>query len=424
MRTILLTVVMVLTATTGMHAQSSELQGTSMYSYLGLGMPIDYRSSFGSSMGVTGVALSNRIGTSFANPALYSSAYFTTAGGGFGYRNLNATDQTGTSSNSQADALALQITFPIVREKVGFSFGMLPITENSYRSSNLIESVAGIDTLRYMSTLTGTGGLNRMEFGMGVALTDWLSVGYSPSLVFGTLRNHETIEFQVIGYQNLDRQRILSNIGFGNKFGVFSSFSKLLSTNDGLHIGATYSLPVDLNSDLLARDRQAINGTTQIEDTKFGRGENQLPAEFVLGVAYSTNRSWLGTLEWMHQNWGSYTDFNGSTPGYMKSRSKIGGGFQYIPDGRSDNTFFNRFLYRGGISYDTGHLQLSDTSISTLVFSAGLGIPSRSAGSSIDLSVDYGLRGTTSHDLVREQIITFRVSFNLSELMFLQRKID
>jgi len=416
MKTILLTISLALTVVSGLQAQS-ELQGTSMYSYLGLGMPIDYRSSFGSSMGVTGVALTNRIGTSFANPALYSSSYFTTAGGGFGYRNLNASDRTGTSSNSQADALALQIVFPIVREKVGFSFGMLPITENSYISSNLIESVAGSDTLRYLSTLTGTGGLNRMEFGLGVAITDWLSVGYSPSLVFGTLRNSESVQFQVIGYQNLDRQTILSNIGFGNKFGVFSTFSNL-------NIGATYSLPVNLNSDLLIRDRQTINGTNQVDDTKFDRGENQLPAEFILGVAYNVNRAWLGTMEWMFQDWGSYKDYDGSTPGYMKSRSKIGGGIQYIPDGRSDNTFFNRFLYRGGVSYDTGHLQLSDTSISTLVFSAGLGIPSRAAGSSIDLSVDYGLRGTTSHDLVREQIFTFRVSFNLSELMFLQRKID
>lgn len=423
MRTISLAILMGLTLATGLHAQS-ELQGTSMYSYLGLGMPLDYRSSLGSSMGVTGVALTNRVGTTFANPALYSSAYFTTAGGGFGYRNLNATDRTGTSSNSQADALALQIVFPIVREKIGFSFGMLPITENSYRASTLMESVAGTDTLRYLSTLTGTGGLNRMEFGMGAAITHWLSVGYAPSLVFGSLRNHETIEFQVIGYQNLDRQRILSNIGLGHKFGVFSTFTKLFGTNDGLYIGASYSLPVDLNSDLLVRERQAINGTTQIEDTKFGRGENQLPSELILGAAYNPNRSWLGTVEWMHQNWGSYSDFDGNTPNYMKSRSKIGGGIQYIPDGRSDYALLNRFMYRGGVSYDTGHLQFSDTSISTLVFSAGLGIPSRAAGSSIDLSVDYGLRGTTSHDLVREQIITFRVSFNLSELMFLQRKID
>lgn len=150
MRTISLAILMGLTLATGLHAQS-ELQGTSMYSYLGLGMPLDYRSSLGSSMGVTGVALTNRVGTTFANPALYSSAYFTTAGGGFGYRNLNATDRTGTSSNSQADALALQIVFPIVREKIGFSFGMLPITENSYRASTLMESVAGTDTLRYLS---------------------------------------------------------------------------------------------------------------------------------------------------------------------------------------------------------------------------------------------------------------------------------
>lgn len=423
MKTILFTGWMIFALASGSHAQD-ELKGTSMYSYLGMGMPMDYKSSFGSSMGVTGVALSNRVGTSFANPALYSNAYFTTAGGGLSYRNLNAKDRSGTSSNSQADALALQITFPIVREKIGFSFGMLPVTENSYLSSNVIDQVIGPDTLTYLSTLYGSGGLSRMEFGIGVAVTDWLSIGYAPSVVFGTIRNSQDVVFQDIGYQSYNKQRILSNVGFSNKIGLLGIFRHVMNRNDALNLGATFSLPVQLNSDLLIRESQFINNSNQVESNRLGRGDNTLPAEFAFGITYGSSRSWLTTAELLYQDWGSYTDYDGSTPSYMKSRAKIGGGIQYIPDGRSDNTFFSRFLYRGGVSYDTGHLQLSDTSISTWVFSAGLGIPSRAAGSSIDLSVDYGLRGTTSHDLIREQIITFRVSFNLSELMFLQRKID
>lgn len=401
----------------------SELRGLSTYSYLGLGLPNDYRSSFGASMGVTGVALSNRVGTSFANPALYSNAYFTTAGGGFSYRNLHARDQYGSSNNSQADALALQLVFPIVREKIGFSFGMLPVTENSYSFSNPLETVNGADTIRYISTLSGLGGLNRLEAGIGIQVTDWLSIGYSPSLVLGTIRNSQSVFFNSIGYQSFDKESILSNIGFGNRFGVFALRKSLFTKNDYLTIGAVASLPVDLNSDLLMKESQLINGVSQQERTKLGRGENQLPGEYTLGFSYSPATSWLFAGEVLKQDWSTYKDFDGTTPQYLKNRTRVGGGVQFIPSGRGES-FFNRFLYRAGMSYDSGHLELSNTGISTVLVTAGLGIPSRAPGSSLDLSIDYGFRGTTSHDLVREQIFTFRVSFNLSELMFLQRKID
>jgi len=406
----------------GVMAQS-ELRGLSMYSYLGLGMPNDYRSSFGASMGVTGVALTNRVGTSFANPALYSNSYFTTAGGGLTYRNLDSRDQSGRSNNSQADALAFQLVFPLVREKVGFSFGLLPITENSYGISNSLESPNGADTIRFISTLSGSGGLNRLEAGIGVKVTDWLSIGYSPSLVLGTIRNSQSVFFNSIGYQNFDRESVLSNIGFGNRFGVFAIRDRVFRNNDYFTMGAVVSLPVDLNSDLLSSEAQSINGQSQQVNTKKGRGENQLPGEYTLGFSYSVNTSWLVSAEMHRQDWSTYKDFNGATPEYVKNRTRLGGGVQFLPNRRGESVF-NNFIYRAGMSYDTGHLELSNTGISTVLFSAGLGIPSRAPGSSVDLSMDYGFRGTTSHDLVREQIFTFRVSFNLSELMFLQRKID
>ncbi len=422
MKRILLTGMLLASIASGAAAQN-QLRGLSTYSYLGVGMPNDYRSSFGASMGVTGVALSNRVGTSFANPALYSNAYFTTAGGGVSYRNLDAKDRYGRSNNSQADALALQLVFPIVREKIGFSFGMLPVTENSYSFSNPLQSVNGTDTIRYISTLSGSGGLNRLEAGIGVQVTSWLSVGYSPSLVLGTIRNSQSVFFQSIGYQSFDKEAVLSNIGFGNRFGVFALRKSLFGTRDYVALGAVASLPVDLNSDLVEKESQLINGGAQQVRNKLGRGQNQLPGEYTVGLTYSPASSWLVTAEVLKQDWASYKDFNGATPEYLKNRTRVGGGVQFVPDGRGES-IFNRFLYRAGMSYDSGHLELSNTGISTVLFSAGLGIPSRAPGSSLYLSLDYGFRGTTSHDLVREQIFTFRVAFNLSELMFLQRKID
>jgi hypothetical protein len=99
---------------------------------------------------------------------------------------------------------------------------------------------------------------------------------------------------------------------------------------------------------------------------------------------------------------------------------------EYAALRRAERNFFTYFIYRAGVSYDTGHLSLglNEQKIQTVMISAGLGIPSLAAGSSVDINFDLGLRGTTSHELVRERIFAVRVSFNLSELMFLQRRLQ
>lgn len=421
----------------GIAAGQSELKGTTSYSYLGIGFPVDVRSSQAAGMGLTGVSLANRFSSSYANPAMYSQAFFTTIGGGVLYRRHAAEDNSGTSTNAQMDFSHFQFVFPVMRERLGASFGVYPITETSYQMSTETAVPPAFnhsaDTVRYQTTLSGTGGLNRMELGFGYRVTDWLSVGYAPSLVFGTIRNEIDIVFQSGGFQGENQQQVLTNVGFGNRFGVFATFDKVVRDTDVLALGATVSLPVRLNTDKSFREERVFQdpatnvNVRRVFTEELGRGENELPLEASAGLAYYPNLQWIVSADVLMQNWGSYVDFDGGGESVLRNRIKAGLGGQYSSEFRSDGGLFNGAAYRAGLSYDTGHLAMgpgNGTAISTLLFTGGIGIPSRVGGSSIDLSFDYGIRGTTSHDLVREQIFTFRVSFNLSELMFLQRKLE
>lgn len=421
----------------GIAAAQSELKGTTSYSYLGIGFPVDVRSSQATGMGLTGVSLANRFSSSYANPAMYSQAFFTTIGGGVLYRRHGAEDAAGTSTNAQMDFSHFQFVFPVIRERLGASFGVYPVTETSYQMSTVTAVPPSMnnsaDTIRYQTTLSGSGGLNRMELGFGYRLNDWLSVGYSPSLVFGTVRNEIDIVFQSGGFQGENQQSVLTNVGFGNRFGLFATFDKVMREADVLAIGATVSLPVRLNTDKSFREERVFQdpatnvNVRRVFTEELGRGENELPLEVTAGLAYYPNLQWIVSTDLLLQNWGSYTNFDGNTESFLQNRIKAGLGGQFTSEFRSDGGLFNGAAYRAGISYDTGHLAMgpaNGTSISTLLFTGGIGIPSRVGGSSIDLSFDYGFRGTTSHDLVREQIFAFRVSFNLSELMFLQRKLE
>jgi hypothetical protein len=144
----------------------------------------------------------------------------------------------------------------------------------------------------------------------------------------------------------------------------------------------------------------------------------------ITGLTYNFNPYLLLAGEILYQNWEEYKNFEGQTESFLKDRTKYSFGLQFDARRRGESGFLNNFVYRLGTSYDDGHIMLNNTDIETVMFSAGIGIPSPYFGSTIDLSFDYGIRGTKSNDLVRERIFSIRASFNLSEIMFLQRRLQ
>src|SRR5699024_226288 len=125
--------------------------------------------------------------------------------------------------------------------------------------------------------------------------------------------------------------------------------------------------------------------------------------------------------------WPSYeNDFKPTQQGYFTHRYKLGLGYHYFPYLTAPNKLLPPFTYRLRASYDTGHLKIRGEQINTLKFSLGLGIlsPKSNSNSSIDLSLEYGIRGTKVADLVKEQIWGVRLSVNLSEIMFFRPKLQ
>jgi hypothetical protein len=405
----------------------NQYNTTSAYSALGAGFPIDLRSSYGSSMGVTGVSLRNRVTGSLANPALWSSSYFTLANGGVGFNTYQSKDDFGQVQNTYLTINQFQLQFPVIRDELGVSVSLFPETESRFSAFNSYSrdpEFVGGDTLRFESRFRGEGGLNRLEVGAGYKLNSYLSVGYAASLVFGQQRFANDVVFATPGHTPVSYDTRVFSLGFGNRVGLYGEYPNPFAANDALTFGLMVSLPVNLTSE---RENTVTLGNTVLSEEVTGgseTGELRLPLEVTAGLTYYVNRVVLVTTEVQMQNWSDYRNFNGNAENYLQNRVKFGTGFEYAAFNRSEVNLFTRFNYRAGISLDNGHLVLEDTAIQTLLFSAGLGIPSPASGSSVSINFDYGIRGTTSHELVRERIFAVRMSFNLSEPMFFRRRLQ
>ena len=187
---------------------------------------------------------------------------------------------------------------------------------------------------------------------------------------------------------------------------------------------------MNFDSKLNSETEKVIDGEdVKVQLSGEEMGDISLPLEFGTGLTYFFNSNISVTAEGKLEKWSATKyDFSAEEKNALKDRLQLGFGTSIIPKNyqRPNSSFFSSFKYSAGVSYDTGYLMINDKEIQTLWFSAGLGLisPDSRSASSFDISFQYGLRGTKTNSLVKENIFGINLSVNLTELMFLQRKLN
>lgn len=406
---------------------SAEARGGSVYSAIGVGFPMDNTSSGLLAQGILGLTNVNRETSSLANPGLWAETFYTQAGTGLQLSRSNVETATSSGTNINLQTGFLHVLFPVKPGKVGLSFGLYPVTRSNYRSVNSVSFQNSATTqIDYSNEVQSFGGLNKFEIGIAFKLGEKFSFGYAPSVAFLSLKNTEALDFNIVGYQDHSQETDYSGASFAQRFGVTGTFNSIFAEEDRFSFGATVNLPYSLDVTEEFTSIKNVEGFDQ--EVKLNSGENaegkiSMPFEAAFGIGYAPSTITNFSTELQIQNWSGFeNELDPNTENLMQDRVKFGIGGQYHPYRRNLDTFFSGFKYSAGLSYDTGHLNIQNEDISTLWINAGIGIPSKIA-SFIDLSVQYGLRGTTNNNLFEERIWTVGFSVNLTELMFVRPKL-
>lgn len=421
------------------------LRSGSIYSNFGLGEPQNYHDPVSEGMGLTGVAYFDPNVASTANPAYWGRALFTRGSATLKFENFTAANQTATSTNSLLSTGHFQFIFPIIKNELGMSLSLSPVTRSNFRVAdesivnlaNLgIEEPVGVEILN-----RGDGGVSRLELGFGYSISPKLSLGYAGSLLFGSFTNSFDVIYDNNVLNNTQFDQHTNVIGFGNRFGLFGSIQDINRNEGYISYGLSAHLPVQLGGKReitspvisIISGRQTVETLTIQSKDSLGDAAFRLPLKLSGGLTYAPNRSLRIGGDVVVERWSDYRNFfgnpeqlqvNGSSQNIMKNRIRTGLGVSYYPHLNRKSGFFSKFKYRAGITYDTGYLEIEDRDIQTLYLNAGFSFLSRKNRSSIDFNIHYGIRGTRSDALIREDILGMRLTFNLSELMFIQRKFQ
>lgn len=417
------------TSTALAQSEDAKVKSGSVYSQIGIGYPLDIGSSAAQSMGLLGVSFNDTFVGTIANPAHWANTVYGLGVGEIGINSYNGSDATESVTNSNFSIGQFQLQLPIIRGELGVSGSFRPVTEANFRTFKQETRVIGDniqgETLDFNLENRGSGGLNRAELGLGWRINSNISVGYAASLYFLSMDDSFVARFPQSPYRDVNFTVETSGHSFGHRIGTFIQLPDFLREDDQLAIGATVDLPVELNAE---RKQTGIigNGAVRLtKDLQNGDGPIKLPMKVSGGVSYNPSNLLMIGLEGLYEGWSGYeNDFKPTEDQLFVDRYKMGLGVQYFPYVTGSSNFLSNFKYRAGASYDTGHLDIEGQRINTLKFALGFGIRSPRSNSSIDLSFEYGIRGTQTSNLAQENIWGIRLTLNLAEVMFFRPKLQ
>lgn len=409
-------------------AQSDEGKSGTVYSRFGTGMPVLNTSAQEKGMGILGISFTDNQSVGLGNPAYWGSGVYSKVSANFDYTNYSIKDSLSSGNNSLLKINSFQAIFPITKNKLGLSIALYPETKSSYNVNSIQSYSVGNTQNEYLSNRTGSGGVTKFEVGLGLRLSRNVSIGYAPSFAFLTEKENETVVFANNSISPNVVNKKINGSSFSHRFGVLFGMRDLFSGNDFVQLGGAVTLPTKFDSKRKAETVKLVGTQSEIvEISNKISADVSLPLKIGGGASYFLNSKINFSTEYQLEKWSQAEyGFSASEENAFRDRQIYGLGFQYHPYRSRSTKLLSKFKYSAGVTYDTGHLEIHNNRIETLWFSAGLGLmsPDLRSNSSFDLSFQYGLRGTTSNSLVKENIFALSLSVNLTELMFLQRKLN
>ncbi|MGB6269021.1 MAG: hypothetical protein WBF67_08430 [Olleya sp.] len=420
--------------------QSYGQDGTaSPYSFYGIGSLKFKGSVENRSMGGLGV-YKDSIHVNFQNPATFAGndlASFNnesrpvkfTVGGSHTNTKLSTETNSDKAQSSTFDYLALSI--PV--GKFGFGFGLLPYTSVGYELETL-DSDDRVD-FRY----SGEGGLNKTFFTIAYQINKSLSIGVEMDYDFGNIQNNTTnILYNEDGepLQYYSKESNRSDLS-GVNFNLGLHYQKMISDKLELQGSLTYSPEANLTSKnertLSTITLDFLSGTeffqnileidlaaSNLEETNL-----TLPSKFSIGTGLGQPRKWFAGIDYTSQNTSEFFNPLYDNAGVtFEDASKLSIGGFYIPEYNSFSNYWKRATYRAGLRFENTGLNINNQSIKEFGMSFGVGLPVGNVFSNANLGLEFGQRGTTNANLVKENFVSFQLSLSLNDRWFVKRKYD
>mgnify|MGYP000172735218 CR=1 FL=1 len=392
-------------------------QNSSSYSRFGIG-DINYTfSAVRLGMGQLGVALEGKNTVDAINPAGWNNLMLTRIDFGFNYSGLFLSSNTSKTYYGKGVFNGFTFAFPISHQYgIGAAVGLIPYSNISYKvEQNFIrKSVADYNVI-----YEGSGGLSKLFIGSSYRLPFGLNIGASFNYYFGTMKYNSIINFNS-GNNNLaEYKTTYSPFGLGSTVGIISpDFSYVFKSKDITDFRIAFATDIigNLRTDTILTSKS----TAGLDTLGLGTVTMKIPLRINAGISLRIRNDYIFTVDYMYQPWKRYS-FNNHFPGDLRNASKFSAGFQYMPQYSPDLSFLEQFSWRAGLSFEQTQYLVNGIGINQYSISGGFSLPLNFANS-LDVGIQYSIRGSTQSGLYKENTIKMDVDISLGELWFIRHR--
>ncbi len=394
----------------------------SPYSILGIGDIEDSYFNRTSGMANTGIAYRNNRCLINNNPASFSALDNQLFTGEIGIRGklinysgkpINPAENTSSDITFRRFVLGIKLT-----KHWGTSIGMVPFSSENYEF-NAPQPILGTNGETTSSYNQGFGGVNRVYWANAYDFFNHLSIGINSSYLFGSINQKTILENPALPstYVSTTKNIFLSNLYFDYGLQYHGKISKKWDFS----LGATFANKTDLNAEysiliLNADSLQLKNETTK--ETFF-----TLPASYGFGLALTKNKKYTFLADYRYQNWSSlhYSGFNYA----LQDSRRASIGFEISKTKNLYNTTYETNYFHAGLYYSNSYLNVYGQQINDIGGTLGFGINAKRSALSYDVSLQYGVKGTSSQQLIKENYFGLTVVFSYRDIWYTRgRKYD
>ncbi len=394
-------------------------QSSSAYTRYGIG-DLDYSySSRTLAMGGSGVSLNDAGYISDLNPAGINGLKRTRLELAVKYNGMFLSNSRKSTYYGKADFGGFAFGFPVSEEYgVGAVLGIVPYSTVSY---NVSESVTSQNTIGGVSTnhtvsYEGTGGLSKLFVGTSYKLPFGLSIGASLDYYFGNINYISSVNFSDLTNGSAEYTRKYQPKGMGTTIGIISPdlSSAVGGSISDLKIGLSAVIIPELNTDTLLISKSNTR-TDTIAHHSVGM---QIPVRVAGGLSFLLKEKYLFNIDVNYQPWSQFK-FNENTSPYLRDAFRVSAGFEYQPKNEMGSSFWEQIKLRAGLSFEETQYKINNQGINKIAVSGGFSLPV-SAQNTIDVSLQYAIRGTTNSNLLKENVFTAGFGISLGDIWFIR----
>ena len=392
--------------------------------------------------GGTSIALRDQNNFSYSNPASYSNVKFTIYNAGAGVSFGKMSDQITEAKTNSGNFSHFAMAFPLTTKKpMAFSFGVNQYSDVGYEIKNTVST----DTPSYFNLYNGSGGINRLYVGYGIALFNNFSLGGNLNMNFGNIQSRK---YRV--YPNSDKVYSFSDETFyayrgldfdlGVQYSVQSGKKKENKINhtlgavihggsilygDGYRYAETFYGP-----SFRVGGSPASIDTLMYEDNK--KDTMAKPLGIALGYTINKGDKWALSLEAEQILFSSVE--NRVTSSSFQDNMRYSAGFSLIPSPNygERGSLLKHIRYSLGLRYEDLYYNFNAQRFQEFGISFGLGLPVVKSVrledekvpvvSRVNISAEYIKRGSSSNDFIQEDYFKIGLGLNLNDKWFTKRK--